>query len=62
MPNADTTLIELAEDAGLALATYIETRGHTVRGVRPPQPDQHIAGDTTTPPAPGAIQIGPLDA
>ena len=24
MPNADTTLIDLAEDAGLSLATYTE--------------------------------------
>ena len=36
MPNADTTLIDLAEDAGLSLATYTETRAHLQRGVRNP--------------------------
>lgn len=92
MPNADTTLIDLAEDASLSLATYTETRAHLQRGVRlwtPPTPFRpwaldesrqfigvageftghfpvdtspaHVPGDTTTPPAPGAVCIGPVD-
>lgn len=64
MPNADSTLIDLAEEAGMSLATYAETRRHSHRGARPwpfwPAA-QHIPGDTTTPPAPGAIAIGPVD-
>lgn len=61
MSNADTTPIDRAEEAGMSLATYSETRGHLRRGVRPAPPDQHVPGDTTTPPAPGAIAIGPVD-
>jgi len=64
MPNADTTLIDLAEEAGVSLATYTETRQPQRRGVRP-RPfwptAQHIPGDTRTPPAPGAVRIGPED-
>lgn len=61
MPNADTTLIDRAEEAGVSLATYTETRQTQHRGVRPCQPAQHVPGDTTTPPAPDAIPIGPVD-
>lgn len=61
MPNADTTLIDRAKEAGMSLATYSETRGHQQRGVRSAPPGQHIPGDTTTPSAPGAIPIGPMD-
>lgn len=64
MPNADTTPIDRAEEAGVSLATYTETRADQHRGVRPwPfwQSAQHIPGDTTTPPAPGAVRIGPED-
>lgn len=65
MPNADTTLIDRAEEAGVSLATYTETRQVQHRGVRPwpfwPT-SQHIPGDTTTPPAPGAVSIGSGDA
>ncbi|MFY3535275.1 hypothetical protein [Achromobacter denitrificans] len=62
MPNADTTLIDRAKEACMSLATYGETRGHLQRGVRSAPPDQHIPGDTTTPPAPGAVWIGSGDA
>ncbi|MFY3691247.1 hypothetical protein ACOTEN_09195 [Achromobacter xylosoxidans] len=34
MPNADTTLIDRAEEAGVSLATYTETRQAQHRGVR----------------------------
>ncbi|CAB3637065.1 hypothetical protein CEY09_14625 [Achromobacter marplatensis] len=34
MPNADTTLIDRAEEAGVSLATYTETRQVQHRGVR----------------------------
>lgn len=95
MTNANTTLIDRAEEAGVSLATYSETRGHLQRGVRQaelprhaiakrfvgttpqsfagfpcaapnrhgsvdPSP-AHIPGDTRTPPAPGAVRIGPED-
>lgn len=64
MPNADTTLIDRAADAGLSLVTYTETRPEQHRGVCPwpfwPTA-QHIPGDTRTPPAPGAVRIGPED-
>ncbi|MFA1682505.1 hypothetical protein [Achromobacter dolens] len=119
MPNADTTLIDRAEEAGVSLATYTETRADQHRGVRAvespaqavakrfagytpqsfegfpsaPSPKgnvrlygalaekhgarpgwrvtsveealaalEHIPGDTTTPPAPGAVWIGSGDA
>lgn len=64
MPNADTILIDLAEEAGMSLASYVETRGHLHRGVRPSYSTsaQHVPGDTTTPPAPGAVWIGSGDA
>ena len=64
MSNVDTNLIDRAEDAGMSLATYAETRGHLPRGIRslPVWPAAlHVPGDTTTPPAPGAIPIGPVD-
>lgn len=62
MANADTTLIDRAKEAGMSLVTYSETRGYLQRGIRPAPPDQHIPGDTTTPPAPGAVWIGSGDA
>lgn len=88
MPNADSTLIGQAEEAGMSLATYTETRPEQPRGVRfaespfkrvakrfaghaPqsldgfPRADSlrcHVPGDTTTPPAPGAVWIGSGDA
>lgn len=34
MSNADTTLIDRAEEAGVSLATYTETRADQHRGVR----------------------------
>jgi len=34
MPNADTCLIDRAEEAGVSLATYTETRADQHRGVR----------------------------
>lgn len=65
MPNADTSLIDRGEEAGVSLATYTETRQAQHRGVRPwpfwPTA-QHIPGDTRTPPAPGAVWIGSGDA
>lgn len=64
MPNADTTPIDRAEEAGMSLATHTETRADQRRGVRPWPfwlSAQHIPGDTTTPPAPGAVRIGPED-
>lgn len=61
MPNADTTLIDQAEEAGVSLATYTETRRAQHRGVRPWPFTHHIPGDTRTPPAPGAVRIGPED-
>lgn len=64
MPNADTSLIDRAEEAGVSLAAYTETRQAQHRGVRPwpfwPTV-QHIPGDTRTPPPPGAVRIGPED-
>jgi len=64
MPNADTTLIDRAEEAGVSLATVTEMRPEQHRGVRPsfPPSARHIPGDTTTPPAPGAVWIGSGDA
>jgi hypothetical protein len=62
MPNADTTLIERASDVDVSPATYGETRVHTMCGVRTARSAQHIPGDTTTPPAPGAVWIGTGDA
>lgn len=63
MPNANTTHIDRAEDAGVSLV-YTETQQVQHRGVRPwpfwPTA-QHIPGDTRTPPAPGAVRIGPED-
>lgn len=61
MPNADTTLIDRAEEAGMSLATYTETRPEQQRGVRSWPFAQHIPGDTRTPPAPSAVRIGPED-
>ncbi|MBD9419839.1 hypothetical protein IB259_11290 [Achromobacter sp. ACM04] len=62
MPNADTTIIDRAKEAGMSLATLIATRGHLLRGVPSAPADEHIPGDTTTPPAPGVIWIGSGDA
>ncbi len=62
MPNADTTLIDRAEEAAVSLATCTETRPDQHRGVRPWRFAQHIPGDTRTPPAPGAVWIGSGDA
>lgn len=61
MPNADTTPIDRAEEAGMSLATHTETRADQHRSVRPWPFAQHIPGDTRTPPAPGAVRIGPED-
>jgi len=64
MPNANTTLVDAAESSGKSVATYNERRPEQHRGVRPwpfwPAA-QHIPGDTRTPPAPGAVRIGPED-
>lgn len=62
MPNADTSLIDRAEDASMSLATYTEMRADQHRGVRPWPFAQHIPGDTRTPLAPGAVWIGSGDA
>lgn len=62
MPNADTTLIDRAEEAGVSLATCAETRLEQHGGVRPWSFAHHVPGDTRTPPAPGAVWIGSGDA
>lgn len=65
MPNADTTHIDRAEDAGVSLATCTETRQAQHCGVRsrPFWPTaQHIPGDTRTPQAPAAVWIDSGDA
>ncbi|MFY2035834.1 hypothetical protein ACOTDT_19070 [Achromobacter xylosoxidans] len=53
-----------AEEAGISPVICAETRLEQHRGVRPwpfwPTA-QHIPGDTRTPPAPGAVRIGPED-
>lgn len=63
MPKAETTLIDRAQEAGMSSETFATTRGHLLSGVRPSYSTsaQHIPGDTTTPPAPDAIPIGPVD-
>jgi len=63
MPNADSTIIDHVKEASMSPATFVGTRGHMQRGVRPSYSTsaQHIPGDTNTPPAPDAIPIGPVD-
>jgi len=65
MRNADTITMDHAEEAGMSLATYAETRGHLQRGARPLPvwpAARHVPGDTTTAPAPDAVWIGTGDA
>jgi hypothetical protein len=64
MGNVDAQQGDRAEKVGISLAPHTETRQARHRGVRfwlfwPTA--QHIPGDTRTPPAPGAVRIGPED-
>lgn len=62
MGNVNAPQGDGAKEVCVRLASYASTRGHLQRGVRSAPPDQHIPGDTTTPPAPGAVWIGSGDA
>lgn len=62
MPNADTTLIDGTEEAGVSLAPYTGMRDPLSRGVRSAEAEHHIPGDTLAPSTPGAVWIGTGDA
>lgn len=64
MSNADPTHFDRAEEAG---TSPLRTVAHRFPDRPPaflaayPRAIRHIPGDTTTPPAPGAVRIGPED-
>lgn len=62
MRKADTCLIGQAEEDSVSAGAVKGAEGQPGRGFRPARGEGgHIPGDTRTPPAPGAIRIGPED-